>query len=298
MRLHQLDLNKLHTFHAVAEQGGVAAAARYLGRTPSAVSQSLSSLERSLELRLFDRVGRRLVPTREGQVLLTRLSDYQSQLQRALDDARNADGAIRGLIRLGLFPGFPSGRLARLVGGFTAKHPEAGVRVVHGTQAELTRRLLRNRLDFVVSLEPQSARSSRVTSVRLFEQELVLVCPRRWFRRGFDADELRERPVIDYYQSNPLIRGWLAHHLDEPPDVEVRVWAATTELVLELLLDPGGVAVVPRHLADPLVRAKRLRIVSTDRPELRDAAWLNHTGESWRGPAVDAFGAAALELLS
>ena len=43
MTLEQIDLNKLHTFFAVAEHDGVTAAARRLALTPSAVSQSLSA---------------------------------------------------------------------------------------------------------------------------------------------------------------------------------------------------------------------------------------------------------------
>ena len=52
MLLNRIDLNKLYVFFAIAEQDGVAGAARRLGRTPSAVSQSLSGLEEALEVRL------------------------------------------------------------------------------------------------------------------------------------------------------------------------------------------------------------------------------------------------------
>ena len=69
MKLDKLDLNRVYTFFAVAEYGGISGAARRLSRTRSTVSQSLSALEASLERRLFDRVGWRLVLTREGQLL-------------------------------------------------------------------------------------------------------------------------------------------------------------------------------------------------------------------------------------
>ena len=53
MSLDEVDLNKLATFFAVAEAGGVSAAARRLGVTRSAVSQSLAAFEASLALQLF-----------------------------------------------------------------------------------------------------------------------------------------------------------------------------------------------------------------------------------------------------
>ena len=138
--------------------------------------------------------------------------------------------------------------------------------------------------------------SARIHSTRLFEQELVLVSSRKFFRDGFDRKELEQTPVIDYYRSNPLIGRWLEHHLDSSAEaITVRVWAATTDLVLELVLKQAGVGVVPRYLADPLVRRRQLRIVETGAPELRDTAWFNEQNEKNRSPALEAFREAVLE---
>lgn len=296
MLLDRLDLNKLYTFFAVAEEGGVAGAARRLARTRSAVSQSLSALEDSLDVRLFERVGKRMVLTREGQLLQRRFGDYQAMLQRTVDDLRNEDGDVRGVVRLGLFLGFPSVRLAELVTRFTTRYPRTRIRVAHSAQEVLARRLLEHRLDYVVSFRPRSDASPRVLSTRLFEQELVLVSSRRFFRAGFDPAELSSLPVIDYFQSDPLIRRWLQHHTGQTPSaVDVRVWAATTDLVLELLLQHAGVGVVPRYLAEPWVRRRRLRIVATDAPALRDSIWLNELREARPTPVGTAFREAVLE---
>lgn len=295
MELDRIDLNKLYTFFAIAERGGVAAAARRLGRTPSAVSQSLSALEGSLDVRLFDRVGRRLVLTREGRTLRARFHGVQEHLQRAIDEIRNASGEVRGQVHVGLFPGFPAARLGEIVSGFTSRHPHARVRIRHGTQDQLTRSLLGNRLDFVVSFQPRSAVSPHIDSERLFEHELVLVSGRSFFRRGFGRAELARTPVIDYYQSNPLIHRWLRHHRAGSPDaIEVRVWAATTDLVVDLILRGAGVGVVPLYLAEPLARRRRLRIVRTGRDELRDAAWLNEIRRPYRPLPLSAFREAVL----
>lgn len=296
MDLKQLDLNKLYTFFAIAEHGGVASAARRLGRTPSAVSQSLSSLESMLELRLFDRVGRRLVLTRDGQLLRSRFGEYQQALQQTVDQIRNEAGEVRGLVRVGLFPGFPAARLAQIVTSFTSSYPGVRVRIVHDTQQALTDQLLANRLDSTVTFDPRSVASARIRSTRLFEQELVLVSGRKFFCSGFDPAELRRTAVIDYYRSNPLIGRWLEHHLGEAPEeITVRIWAATTDLVLELVRQQAGVGVVPRYLAEPLIRKRQVRIISTGRAELRDTAWLNELSGSSPVPALAAFHTAVLE---
>jgi len=67
-----MKLNQLRTFVAVADSGGVARAAARLNLTQSAASRQISALEIELGVPLFDRVGRRVQLTSEGEDLLRR----------------------------------------------------------------------------------------------------------------------------------------------------------------------------------------------------------------------------------
>lgn len=294
MKLNDLDLNKLHVFVAVAELGGITAAARRLGRTRSAVSQSVSSLEGALGVALFDRVGKRMLLTRPGRLLHERARDYQSGLQRVVDELSDDAGEVRGLVRIGLFLGFPRVRFAAFLTRFRARHPRASVRIVFAPQDDLQRRLLANRLDYTFSFHtPESG--GRLESTRLFEQKLVLVSGGRFFRGGFDPAELTRVPVIDYYQSDPLIERWLAHHVGAAaPHAAVQIWAATTDMVLELVLGGAGVGVVPDSLVGPYVKQRRLRVLSTRRRELTDFIWLNEPRGAYRDATLTAFRDAAI----
>lgn len=295
MKLNDLDLNKLQVFLSVVEGDGITSAARQLGRTRSAVSQSVSALESSLGLKLFDRVGKRMVLTRPGRLLHARVRDYQSGLQRTVDELVDQGGEVRGLVRIGLFLGFPRVRFAGFLARFGARHPRVAVRIVFAPQDDLTTRLLANRLDYTFSFQPPSEGASRLESTRLFEQKLVLVAAKKFFRAGFDPRELPHTPVVDYYQSDPLIERWVAHHLgDAPPPLDVKVWAATTDMVLELILDGLGVGVVPDSLAAPYVARRRLRLLTTRKRELTDFIWMNEPRSAYRDATLAAFRDAAL----
>ncbi|EPR80842.1 transcriptional regulator, LysR family [Acinetobacter junii CIP 107470 = MTCC 11364] len=56
-------------FQTVMETGSFSAAARKLGKVPSAVSMSIANLEIDLNLNLFDRIGREPIPTDAAKVL-------------------------------------------------------------------------------------------------------------------------------------------------------------------------------------------------------------------------------------
>ena len=206
--MEPVDLNKLRTFLGIVDSGGVSAAARRQGLTRSAVSQSLKALETSLGLRLFHRVGRRLVLTPEGRTLHTRFGEFHGQLTDTLEALRRDGREVQGLVRLGLFLGFSRARLASVVTTFTSRHANAGVRLRVAAEDELDDALLEGRLDFVLSLGPRRRRHPRIRSTRLLRQELVLVSGRRLYRQPFTPSDLRTTPIIDYYQSDPLIRRW------------------------------------------------------------------------------------------
>jgi DNA-binding transcriptional LysR family regulator len=296
MRLQEIDLNKLATFFAIAEHGGVSSAARRLGLTRSAVSQSLSGLEASLEVQLFHRVGKKLVLTREGELLRTRLSEYQGQLESTLREITNEEREVRGLVGVGLFLGFSRLRLSLLLERFLHAHPEARVRVVYGSREEVHERLVQGRVDFAFSLRPRGGKRGLVRSVRLFEQELVLAGAPSLVGSASTLEEISRLPVVDYYQGDPLIERWASHHFRaRSPRFRVRAWAATTDLVLELVLQRAGIAVLPRDLVEPYERRRRLRTVETGRTELSDEVWLDELHGRWRSPRLEAFREAVLE---
>src|SRR5262245_54501530 len=68
----RMELKRLRAFVAVAEQGTVSRAAIQLHISQPALSRQIGDLERELEFKLFDRVGRRLYLTGEGEQLLGR----------------------------------------------------------------------------------------------------------------------------------------------------------------------------------------------------------------------------------
>jgi LysR family transcriptional regulator, nitrogen assimilation regulatory protein len=65
-----MDLKRLRTFVAVAELGTVSRAALHLRISQPALSRQISELEQEFGLRLFDRVGRRLMLTAVGEQVL------------------------------------------------------------------------------------------------------------------------------------------------------------------------------------------------------------------------------------
>lgn len=94
-----MDWDKLRTFHIVAEAGSFTHAGTALDLSQSAVSRQISSLEESLDVKLFHRHARGLVLTEAGELLSNTAKDIFGKLamiEARLTDARSVpSGKLR-----------------------------------------------------------------------------------------------------------------------------------------------------------------------------------------------------------
>ena len=95
-----LRLDSLEAFASVIRHGGFRAAAAERGVSSSALSQSVSTLEAALGLRLLNRTTRSVAPTEAGARLLERLDPALADIRMALDDLNQLRERPSGTLRI------------------------------------------------------------------------------------------------------------------------------------------------------------------------------------------------------
>jgi DNA-binding transcriptional LysR family regulator len=136
------DLTALRTLVAAVDRGGFGKAARYLHRTPGAVSLQLRGLEERLGKALFKKSGRTQILTEEGELLV----GYARRLLALNDEAFLAVAArgLQGAVRFGMTQDFAQGGLTRALSRFARAHPslrldlrvDRSERLAHAVQAD------------------------------------------------------------------------------------------------------------------------------------------------------------------
>lgn len=99
-----MDLRRIRTFVTVAEQGSVSGAALRLHVSQPALSRQINELEQELGLRLFDRVGRHLVLTPEGEQLLAEGHGLLAHADALSERARLLRGGDTGVLKVAASP--------------------------------------------------------------------------------------------------------------------------------------------------------------------------------------------------
>ena len=79
-----INQEQLTVFKTVMETGSFSAAARKLGKVPSAISMSIANLEIDLNLQLFQRIGREPVPTEQAQTLYERTEQLLIEMNQLI----------------------------------------------------------------------------------------------------------------------------------------------------------------------------------------------------------------------
>lgn len=94
------DWNQARAFLATVEEGSLSAAARALGVTQPTLGRQVSALEDQLDVVLFERVGRSLVPTQSGIELLDHVRAMREAANRISLTASGQSQAIEGQVRI------------------------------------------------------------------------------------------------------------------------------------------------------------------------------------------------------
>lgn len=95
-----MDIDELKAFLAVSDAGSFSDAAERLFVTQPAVSKRISSLEHTLGVKLFDRIGRSIDLSPAGQALLPRARNIINEIEDARRNLTNLSGEVRGILRL------------------------------------------------------------------------------------------------------------------------------------------------------------------------------------------------------
>jgi DNA-binding transcriptional LysR family regulator len=178
-----LDNFQLQIFLAVTEEGSYTAAARRLHMTQPAVSRHMRLLQDHLGVRLFRRMGRRMVPTHAGERLLETARQMLVLAQRVEEEMAVLRGEVTGVLRVG-GSGTPAWYiLAQLTQAFRATYPGVGFSLESLPAAGVGQAMREGRLDLLVAEE--EFRERGLESELLVEMETVMIAPPggEWERR-------------------------------------------------------------------------------------------------------------------
>ncbi|TDD49312.1 LysR family transcriptional regulator [Nonomuraea terrae] len=196
-----LDVRRLRVLLAVAEHGGIAAAARALTFTPPAVSQHIAALERQVGMLLVDRSGRTARLTAAGHRLAGHARQVLAGLEAAEADLASLDGDLRGTLAVGTIATLGRTLLPAALTTLRTTAPDVDLRIEECEPEDSLPALARGDLDVVLAgeygLTPQRPQA-HIDRIDLFTEPLLIAVACDHPLRGPDVDlaQLRDERWI------------------------------------------------------------------------------------------------------
>lgn len=258
-----MDLRALLTTHlklrhlvivlAIAEQGSLVRAAEALYLTQPALSRALREAEHAVGASLFERTGRRMVPTPAGQVCLEHskaIVGHVGTLRRRVDELTDPEA---GVVRVGAHVTGANLLLPRAVARFTAERPRVEVLLREAPPETLIQELGNGDLDLLVGRVTDHPSTARLRLVPLYREEFRIVAA-----LGHPVHAMTEvalRDLVGYPWVVPLANTPLRDELEEnfrsaglTPPVQ-RVESGTPATLRTLVAEAGFLALMPESMA-------------------------------------------------
>ncbi len=191
------DLRQLEIFRKVVELESFTKAAEAVLLAQASVSERIANLENMLGAKLLDRLGKRVVPTKTGELLYAHALKLLEMKRIACAEVEDFLGIRRGEVQIGgsTIPG--EYILPKAIALFREKFPLVSVRLTIADSREIERRVLDR--DLELGVIGSKGDRENLTSHELWKDELVLAVPsqhRFAKRKRVFIEELVREPFI------------------------------------------------------------------------------------------------------
>ncbi|SHN01384.1 LysR family transcriptional regulator [Actinacidiphila paucisporea] len=274
-----MQFQQLAYFVAVADARHFTRAAEAVHVSQPSLSQQIKALEKELGAALFSRARGNITLTDAGAALLPLARRILADADTARHEVLELAQLRRGRVRLGATPSLATGLLPDVLRTFHDRHPGIRLIIEEGGSHDLVRHLARGALDLALVVLPLPSPSPALTTVELFQEDLVVVSS-----AGDEAPasplriaDLEGRPMVMFRHGYDLRDLTLAACRAAGFEPYLTVEGGEMDAVLGFVRAGLGIGVVPRMVA---TRAGHdLRVTPLARPGLRRTVALAHRSD-------------------
>lgn len=225
-----MNLNQLHYFSRLAETQHYTKAAEELDISQPSLSHAISSLEKELGTRLFEKQGRNVVLTKYGAIFQEYVDESLKVLETGVKKVRSLTGQTEGLVELAYIYTLGSEFVPRIVSDFIRTHEELKVRFhfTVGNTSEVIQGIKEERFD--IGFCSMAERESGIQFTPVGMENLVVVVPKGHplsYEKAVDLEQAAAysqifytsnsglRPVVDRMFEQVKVRPQIAYEIEE-----------------------------------------------------------------------------------
>lgn len=255
-----MEFREISTFLQVAQYQSFSKAARHLGYSQAAVTIQIKQLEQELGVHLFDRIGKQISLTHQGQVFY----QYAVSIRNELEQAKNAvsdPSTLSGKLCLGTIESICASIFPDLLAEYHRLHPEVTISIVTDSPGVLLDRMNENTIDIVYLLDRRIYDNRWCKTLEEPEENIFVASPDHELalvKRELELDEVLCFPFF-LTEKDASYRHMLEQYLASinrsvKPFLEI----GNTEFIIHMLLKNTGISFLPKFTVQRELQQKQL----------------------------------------
>ena len=245
-----LENRQLLAFNELAKLGSFTKVADKLGLTQSAVSHTIKNLEKQLDVNLFQRLGKNVTLTIEGELLLTFSDQIIKQIKSAQDGIQNAKRPGYGRLRIGATVCISQYLLPSILCEIRKIFPNYQIKVITEDTKKLLSLLEKGTLDYVIGLNLPT--SSCLKSTNLFYDQIEMaispmhpICE----KQNICVEDIANEEFIYYKNSYETFHIIEDVFCDYPTTLKSSIQVGSMAAIKEMVKFGMGIGLLPKWTA-------------------------------------------------
>ncbi|MGL4740424.1 MAG: LysR substrate-binding domain-containing protein [Sarcina sp.] len=242
-----MNFRKLNIFYETASSLNMTEVGKKLYISQPSVSQAIKEMEKELGVSLFDRIGKKLYLTHEGELYLKyvkRILNLYEEVKITLENSRNN---INGKIRVGASTTIGVYVLPEIVKHFLTKNADVEISIVIENTTAIEKMLLDNEVD--IAFVEGDTRCQELVEEDIIRDKLIFI-------KAKDLDISKNKKIALIMReegsgTRDIVEGTLRLH---QIDYSILMELGSTEAILKVVEVGLGIACVPFICAEQKIR--------------------------------------------
>ncbi|MDP4549490.1 LysR family transcriptional regulator [Alkalihalobacillus macyae] len=285
-----MDLNYFYTFKEVVRWGSYTQTAEELGYAQSSVTTQIKKLEEHYQVKLFERVGRKMRLTQSGE----QLYDYVKGITKLADEAEEqmrSDSNLKGTVRIGTVESLAAYFITPFIKSLKQQHPELRILLESGLCPNLIEGTMDGTYDIALLLD-RLQNHPELTTIPIRQEEMVLIAPPDHPLTKLDEVTLKrlETETLILTEEGCSYRVLLEQLLQEE-EVQAKsvISFSSLEAIKQCVADDLGIALLPRIAVERDVRNGNVVALPFHQNNIKVYTQVVYQQKKWISPPLKHF---------
>ncbi|GEJ47302.1 LysR family transcriptional regulator [Chryseobacterium sp. ON_d1] len=285
-----MDIHQLRSFKTIVEKGNFQDAAKELNYSLSAISYQIQQLENEIKFPLFEKIGRRMLPTEQSLKLIPHIKKIEEEIEQ-IKQLNSKDRRIEGSLNISVSDSLLTYILQPVLKEFIETAPDVKLKLKVRNCYEVQKEIIRNNIDLGIHYQVHGYDEQiRVKELSTFTVGVMASPAFSQEERNFDRkDQVKSCSVINN-DANGVYQQYFEEYLNKKnitTGQNIELWSI--EAIKKSIINNLGIACLPHFVVEEEIKNGEIIEINIKGFQRSITMITAHHTNKWISPAMELF---------